>query len=204
MRETKSLPRANRVITLGKSLVWAILICGTLLSVLAATSHETAQKLGDTKQPNQNNNAECEELRKNVQQLSAQVDQLKKKVAQLEKYQQIDYLRDLLMKEEQRAGALQSQLLDINEKETALQTRIDQLDEQLRPENIDQALAGVGSLHPEDAREALRRRLSNERRRLQTQFDLLHQNRARLQAALATSDASVQRLRLRLNEAARP
>jgi len=110
----------------------------------------------------------------------------------------------LLMKEEQRAEALQAQIQDVIDKEGPLQTRIDQLDEQLRPENIDQALAGVGSMGPEEAKEALRRRLSNEKRRIQAQLDLLHQSQARLQASLAAADASIQRLRPRLAEAARP
>lgn len=202
MRDTKSPPRGKRVIAPGKPLVWAILIWVTFFSASAAIPREPALR-GDTEQPSQNNN-EVDQLRKTVQQLTAEVDRLKKKVAELEKYQQIDYLRDLLSKEEQRSETLQAQLLDIDEKESALQTRIDQVDEQLRPENIDQALAGVGSMRPEDAKDALRRRLSNERRRLQTQFDLLHQSRARLQASLATADASIQRLRLRLTEATRP
>jgi hypothetical protein len=81
---------------------------------------------------------------------------------------------------------------------------MDQLEEQLRPENLDRALAGVGSLHPEDAREALRRRLSSEKRRIQSQLDLLHQDHARLQSSLADSDAAIQRLRLRLMEATHP
>ena len=108
------------------------------------------------------------------------------------------------MKEEQRAEALQVQLTETSEKESALQTRIDQLDYQLRPDNIDQALAGVGSMRPEEAKDALRRRLSNEKRRQQAQIDLLHQNRDGLKASLATADASIQRLRVRLNEATRP
>ena len=147
---------------------------------------------------------DCEQLRKMAQHLNAEVDRLQKKVAELDKYRQINYLRDLLMKEEQRAEALQVQVTETSEKESALQTRIDQLDYQLRPDNIDQALAGVGSMRPEEAKDALRRRLSNEKRRQQAQIDLLHQNRDRLKASLATADASIQPLRVRLNEATRP
>jgi chromosome segregation ATPase len=201
MRATESLRRAGRL----------IIFSGALLSVLlVSVAFLPAASLREPVEPRNESahfaadQTDCDQLRKTVQQLTADVDQLKRKVADLDKYRQIDYLRDLLMKEEQRAEALQAQIQDLIEKEAPLQTRIDQLDDQLRPENIDQALAGVGSLRPEEAKEALRRRLGNEKRRVQAQLDLLHQSQARLQASLATADASIQRLRLRLTEAARP
>lgn len=203
MRATQSLRRAGRVINLGQPLLWATLVCVLVLNASAVHSQEASRKRGESWQATQDK-TDCEQVRKMVQQLTAEVEPLKKKVAELDKYRQVDYLRDLLVKEEQRSEALQAQLLDIGEKEDPLQTRIDQLDDQLRPENIDQALAGVGSTRPEDAQEALRRRLGNEKRRQQTQLDLLHQNRTRIQTSLAGADASIQRLRLRLSEATHP
>jgi hypothetical protein len=203
MRATQSLRHASPVINLSQPLLWATLVCVISLNIAAVHAQEPARKRGESWQATQNK-TDCEQVRKAVLQLTAEVEPLRKKVAELDKYRQVDYLRDLLVKEEQRAEALQAQLLDISEKEEPLQTRIDQLDEQLRPENIDQALAGVGSMRPEEAKEALRRRLSNEKRRQQTQLDLLHQNRTRLQASLAGADASIQRLRLRLSEAMHP
>lgn len=197
MRVTQSLLRAGPVCNLGQPLLWAILVCVITLNVSAVYSQEPIRKRGESWQASQ----DCDQVRKMVQQLTAEVEPLKKKVADLDKYRQADYLRDLLVKEEQRSEALQAQLLDISAKEEPLQTRIDQLDEQLRAENIDQALAGVGSTRPEEAKEALRRRLSNDKRRQQTQLDLLNQNRTRIQTALAGADASIQRLRLRLSEA---
>lgn len=65
---------------------------------------------------------DIEQLRKLVRQLSAEVGQLKAEVAKLEKYQKIDYLREQLMKEEQRAEGLQKELSDIAAKETSLQS----------------------------------------------------------------------------------
>ena len=185
------------------ALLCAMLACVAFLNVPADSFRGLAQARREYEHsaPGQ---TDCEQLRKNVQQLTADVDQLKRKVADLDKYRQMDYLRDLLMKEEQRAEALQAQIQDLIDKEAPLQTRIDQLDEQLRPENIDQALAGVGSMRPEEAKDALRRRLGNEKRRVQAQLDLLRQSQTRLQASLATADMSIQRLRLRLAEATRP
>ena len=177
----------------GNFLARVVLVCA-LMSVVAA---------GSTGNQQDQNNSDVDQLRKTVQQLTTELTRIKKRVAELEKDRQVDSLQDKLGKEQQRAETLHAQLLATMEKEAALQARIDQLDEQLRPENIDRSLAGVGGLHPEDAREALRRRLTNDKRRVQAQLDLLHQDHTRLQASLADSDAAIQRLRLRLQEATR-
>jgi chromosome segregation ATPase len=177
-----------------------------LLSVVAAAAIENqsqAQNAPSENAAQSSQGTDVVQLRKTVQQLSAEVARLRKRVAELEKDRTVDSLQDRLGKEQQRAEVLNGQLLVTMEKEATLQARLDQLDEQLRPENIDRSQAGVGSLHPEDAREALRRRLTNEKRRLQTQLDLLRQDHTRLQASLADADASILRLRLRLAEAVR-
>ena len=109
----------------------------------------------------------------------------------------------MLIKEEQRAQALQAQLRDTIDKEASLQRKIDQTDEQMRPENIESQLAAFGSVHPEEARESLRRRLNNEKLRIQAQLDLLRQDHSRTQTALADSDTSAQRLRMKIVEASR-
>jgi chromosome segregation ATPase len=187
------------VVIFSKALLWATLLCVVFLNESAVFSGDAPRG----RRESTSDQTDCDQLRKTVQQLTAELEQLKRRGPGLDKHRQIDYLRDLLMKEEQRAEALQAQIQDATEKEGPLQTRIDQLDEQLRPDNIDQALAGVGSMRPEEAKEALRRRLGNEKRRIQAQLDLLHQSQARLRDSLATADASIQRLRLRLAEATR-
>ena len=177
-----------------------------LISVVAAASsnyqQEPAQKSppDSAAQPVQAR-GEADQLPKTVQQLTAELTRLKKRVAELEKDRLVDSIQEKLGKEQQRAEVLHAQLLGTMEKEATLQARADQIDEQLLPENIDRSLTGVGSLHPEDAREALRRRLTAEKKRVQSQLDLLHQDHTRLQASLADSDAAIQRLRLRLVEA---
>jgi small-conductance mechanosensitive channel len=190
-----------------KSLARVALVCA-LMSVVATASTDNQQEPAQETPPavpaqTTQNNSDADQLRKRVQQLTAELTRIKKRVAVLEKDRQVDSIQDKLGKEEQRAEILHAQLLATVAKETDLQARMDQIDEQLRPENMDRSLAGVGSLHPEDAREALRRRLTNEKRRVQSQLDLLHQNHTRLQSSLADSDAAIQRLRLRLMEATR-
>ena len=146
---------------------------------------------------------EVEQLRKSVRQLTAEVTRLRAEVAKLEKYKQVDYLRDLLLKEEQRAEAAQKELIQIGEKELPLQNRLDEIDTELRPDRIQQSLAGVGSMRPEQEREAIERRLSSEKRRIQSQLDLFRQNRVRLQAAITSAEASIATLQQRLREAVR-
>jgi chromosome segregation ATPase len=150
------------------------------------------------------NCADIDQLRKNVAQLSGENQRLKKRVAYLERDRSVATIQEQLEKEEQRGETLQHHLFEISEKEGSLSTRMDQLAQQLSPEAIDRSLAGVGSLHPEDAREDIRRRLTNEKTRIQTQLDLLKQDQRRTQASLATTDAAIQRLKQKLLEAQRP
>jgi len=149
------------------------------------------------------NDDDIEKLRKLVRQLSAEVGRLRAEVAKLEKYQQIDYLRAQLMKEEQRSEALQRELSDMAAKETSLQKRLDEIEPQLRPDRIERSMAGVGSTRPEENRDAVRTQLANEKRRIQIQLDQFSQNRLRLQSSISTAEASRTVLRQRLSEAVR-
>ena len=147
---------------------------------------------------------EAEQLRKNVQQLNAEVQRLKRKVTELEKDRLASTIQEQLEKEEQRGEGLQLHLIEIAEKETPLQLRLDQVNSQLRPENLDRALSGIGSVHPENAREELRRQLITESQRLIYQLNLFRQDRLRTQASLATTDAAILRLKMKLADALRP
>ena len=65
----------------------------------------------------------------------------------------------------QAADKLRLQLLDTQAKEAELQARERQLDEDLKPENIERSLAGIGSTKPEDLRELRRHERERERER---------------------------------------
>ena len=184
-----------------KLFVWAVFLCG-VMSGPAVIAQETPRNQ-PAPSPTSPKDDDIEKLRKLVSQLSAEVGRLKAEVAKLEKYQQIDYLRDKLTKEEQRSETLQRELSDIAAKETPLQKRLDEIESQLRPDRIESSLAGVGSTRPEENREALLTKLSNEKRRIQIQLDQFPLNRRRLQSSISTAEASITVLRQRLSEAVR-
>lgn len=154
-------------------------------------------------QPSQDTDG-MEQLRKSVRQLAAQVERLTKRVADLERERLFDVTRVLLVGEEQRAEALQARLRENVERQTVLQARLEPVDNQLKPENIERMFAGVGLVRPEEARDTVRRRLSVEKQGIVAQLELLRQERNRFLAALASADVAIQRLRLRLSEAGRP
>jgi len=92
---------------------------------------------------------------------------------------------------EEMATNLRLQLFEIEAKEAELQVRLQQLDDEIKPENIERALAGIGSTKPEDLREHRRRLLSIQRDGVRAQLNLLESNRTRLEAALAAAEAAV-------------
>lgn len=86
--------------------------------------------------------------------------------------------------------SLRSQLSDVQKKEGEIQTRVRQLEEDIKPENIEKALALNGSTRPEELREQRRRQLEIERTNLRSQLDQLAQSRVRLETAIATAEAA--------------
>ena len=90
---------------------------------------------------------------------------------------------------QERAANLRAQLADVESTQAELQNRLQQLEEELKPENIERSLAGVGSVHPEDLREARRRQLEIEKRGIQTQLETLAANHTRLEAAVSRADS---------------
>lgn len=97
------------------------------------------------------------------------------------------------------ATGLRGQLGDVQAKEAELQARERQLDEDLRPENIELALAGVGSTKPEELREQRRHQLESEKARVHAQLDQLAQSRTRLEAAIQRADAEAYRRSAQVN-----
>src|SRR5215470_7948771 len=99
------------------------------------------------------------------------------------------YAQDTTASAAESAEKLKLQLLDVQARESDLQTRLAQLDEAIKPENIERSLAGVGSTRPEELRESRRRQLTIERDGVQAQLQTLETSRVRLEAALANAEA---------------
>ena len=190
-----------RLVGVYKALILAAFVCGVIQGSSAA-AQETVRNSSAPAQAAPKND-DIDQLRKTVRQLGAEVSRLKAENAKLEKYRQVDYLREQLTKEEQRVETLQKELADIGARETSLQNRLDEIEPQLRADQIEQARAGVGSMRPEEDREAMKQRLTNEKRRIQSQLDQFQQNRVRIQSSISSAEASIVTLRQRLKDAVR-
>jgi len=86
------------------------------------------------------------------------------------------------------AENLRAQLLEVQIKEEDLRVRLAELDEAIKPENIERSLAGVGSTRPEELREARRRQLSIQRDGVLAQLKTLETSRQRLETAIVNAD----------------
>lgn len=93
---------------------------------------------------------------------------------------------------------LRTQLFEVQAQEEDLRARVQQLEESLKPENIERSLAGVGSTKPEELREYRRRQLTIERDNVLAQLRIVEQNLQRLEAAIAKAEAAA------YHESARP
>ena len=89
-----------------------------------------------------------------------------------------------------RAASLRAQLAEVQAKQTESQLRLQELEEALKPENIEHSLAGVGSTHPEELRGQRRRQLEKEKAAVNAQLEQLAISRTRLETALAAADAA--------------
>ena len=87
------------------------------------------------------------------------------------------------------AANLRQQLSEVEVRQAEMQARDEQLEEDLKPENIERSLAGIGSTHPENLREQRRRQLEIARARVRLQLDELDRSRISLEAAIADADA---------------
>lgn len=143
-------------------------------------------------------------MRRTVNDLSSQVTKLTDKLTQMEQQQRTLVDLERLSRAEQRAEVMRTQMRDVQEKEANLTSRMEQIEFELRPENIDRSVATYGSTHPEEARDARRRALENEKSRTRSQLDLLATSRQRLDTAIVNADMEVDKLRKRIEDSTEP
>jgi ribosome biogenesis SPOUT family RNA methylase Rps3 len=87
------------------------------------------------------------------------------------------------------AANLRVQLSEVQVKKAEMQALDEQLEEDLKPENIERSLAGIGSTRPERLREQRRRQLEIARAGIRIQLDELDRSQTRLETAIAEADA---------------
>jgi len=197
---------------------FSILICGLALfgaqsfaqSVRQGTSTPQGQEQLASLPPNSNSMeavaSEIDLLRKSVQTLSTRLREISDKLApeakendsSNDKVRRISANIELLARTEERAGILRKQLLELIEKETSSRSRLAQLDEDIRPENIERALSGIGTTRTVELRETRRRVLENERKGLESLLNQTTSSRSRLEEDVRQADSLVTKLRQRL------
>jgi predicted nucleic acid-binding Zn-ribbon protein len=152
---------------------------------------EAAQKNTSTK------TTDDADMQQTINKLSNQVDRLNDKLTQMQQNDRTLIDIERLTRAEQRAESLRAQQLDTESKLADAQSKLDQIEYQLRPENIERA-AGYGTVHPEEAREARARQLESEKSRVLSQVKILETSRTRLETSVSTADAEVDALRQRI------
>src|SRR5258705_8006813 len=88
------------------------------------------------------------------------------------------------------AANFRVQLSEVQVTKAEMQARDEQLEEDLKPENIERSLAGIGSTRPELLRERRRRQLEDARSWARAQLDELNRSQTRLETAIAEADAA--------------
>ena len=140
-----------------------------------------------------------ESMKRTIHTLSNQVDKLNDKLNEMQASQQSMVDLERLSRAEQRSLQLRTELRDVQQKKADLQAHLEQLEYDLKPENIERATAGYGTTRPEELRAQRQRQLENDRTRTRQQLDQLNANEARVQQAMATADAEVDRLQKHLD-----
>lgn len=143
---------------------------------------------------------EEEETQSTIKNLTNQVNRLNDKLTQMHDDDRYQLDMERLTRAEQRAEQLRGQLMDVQGKIADFESRLEQLDFALRPENIENSTAGYGSTRPEVAREARRKSLESEKGRVQVQLKLAETSRSRLEVAVANADAEVDLLRAKMEQ----
>ncbi len=166
----------------------------------------TEQIINPETQPTVNNQPQSE-TESETQQLINRIKELNSRIQSLEGNKQNQYdtkqkrlllNMDILSRAEQRAESLRKQLFEVIDKESSIQTRLDQLSFDLRPEMIERSSAFSGSLRPEEIRETRRKTLESEKRNLDNLLTQIQNSRLSLEANLLKADQLVEKVRFKL------
>jgi hypothetical protein len=148
----------------------------------------------------QSDSTSNEDMKKTINDLSTQVDRLNNKLSDMTEDDRYHLDMERLTRAEQRSEQLRMQLIDTESKMADIEVKLEQIEYAIKPENIERATQGYGSVRPEEARETRRRQLENERTRLRSQFKILETSKSRLEVASTSADNEVDQLRAKLQQ----
>jgi len=83
---------------------------------------------------------------------------------------------------------LKLQLIELDASQETTKLQVQQLEDALKPENIERSLAGVGSTRPEELREQRRRQLLIEKKAADAELEQLTLKRTQLETALSAAE----------------
>lgn len=176
-----------------------------IISTADETPDEAADETAQTPEtkakkakPSSKSAAEDEDIKQTINGLSNQVNRLNDKLGQMQESDQALIDMERLSRAEQRAENLRSQQVEVESKLADLQSRLEDTEYLMKPENIEREMATYGSTRPEVVRDTRRRKLESDRSRLLAQIKILENSRVRLESAVATADAECDLLRRRL------
>jgi len=172
-----------------------------IISTADGTQAEPTQSPDPTASPAKKpEGASTDEMQKTINSLSNQVERLNNKLGDMQEDERYHLDMERLTRAEQRSEQLRSQLLDAESKIADTEVKLEQIEYAIKPENIERATQGYGSVRPEEARDTRRRQLDNERTRLRAQLKILESSKARLETASASADQEVDLLRQKLQQ----
>jgi hypothetical protein len=164
-----------------------------------AETQETAPAKTPAK-PESGSSENEKEMQRTINKLSTQVEKLNDKLSTMQDDDRYQLDMERLTRAEQRSEQLRSQLLDTESKMADAEAKLEQIEYAIKPENIERAMQGFGSVRPEEAREMRRRQLEGERTRVRAQLKLLETSKSRLEVAVSNADAEVDSLRAKLQQ----
>jgi len=169
---------------------------------IISTADQGEVEPADPKRPKSSTNtAESkEEIQQTITTLSNQVNKLNDRLSSMQEDDRYQLDMERLTKAEQRAEQIRSQLIDTQARLADLESKLDQVEYNLKPENIELVTQGMGTVHPEEARNARKRQLENEKSRLVAQLKILETSKNRLETSVANADMEVDSLRAKLNQ----
>lgn len=107
---------------------------------------------------------------------------------------------DILTKAEARADTLRKQLFEMIEKESAIRTKLDQIENNIRPETIDREISFAGTMRPEELRNMRKKNLEIERTNLTALLAEVQKTKTNIDQNVQKADLLVERFRAKLEK----